>query len=421
MFHFCSFFVSVSPLTSCTMDLCDLNPRRCFNGTCAVNQWMNATYCNCRQCYEGISCEIFIRKQREFNTEYIYFILYSIGLVLSVLNNGFCLELLIKCKLLRQTNGGIYLIAYCILSILASMLLVVHGAVQYFPNDLYNDTDAYKIFGCFVITVGYNMLVYLGLWFSAFVTFENALTLWVRELRAWEPLDNWPLIKWLIKYLSNHTSGNRWRSYITIVVTFVIAIGTSTPLVVYNCEWGKIPPLKRARGFITWFYITTAITIYVLSSILIVISLTNHIHRHRMDIKPRSYRQTFLILLSKHLFIFIAPIVYATCYIPYTIVINVKNSNNNPRRSYFQCGISTGEYIVKVFIEMLTGVPFVMTWFLYVYPSRVYKTEFYQTTFLGQYLKKRKIMVRDSRYRSTSAVSLHRSASTVQLVAESRV
>jgi hypothetical protein len=85
-----------------------------------------------------------------------------------------------------------------------------------------------------------------------------------------------------------------------------------------------------------------------------------------------SFIKAFLKVLYTYLFIFVPLIAYGICQLPYTIVVNT----NNPKHSYFQCGILTGEYIIKGLIEVLTNAPFVVTWLLFVYPSRVYMTEF---------------------------------------------
>jgi hypothetical protein len=95
-----------------------------------------------------------------------------------------------------------------------------------------------------------------------------------------------------------------------------------------------------------------------------------------------SYIITYLKLLKSHLFIFVPPIAYVISEIPYTIVVNTEK----PGDEYFRCGISTLEFIVKVLIEALTGVPVVITWLLFVYPSKVYMTEFYLNTWSGQRL-----------------------------------
>lgn len=44
--------------------------------------------------------------------------------------------------------------------------------------------------------------------------------------------------------------------------------------------------------------------------------------------------------------------------------------------------------MLQILIELFPTVPTVITWLLFVYPSRVYMTEFYLNTWSGQHLAK---------------------------------
>jgi hypothetical protein len=134
--------------------------------------------------------------------------------------------------------------------------------------------------------------------------------------------------------------------------------------------------------FFVWFYIIAGIAAYLAAPVVLLISFSRRIHYYGMENGSRI--KAFLKLLKSHLFIFVPPIAYGICQLPYTIVVNTKN----PEHSYFQCGISFGEFIIKVIMESLTGTPYVLTWLLFVYPSRVYMTEFYLNTWSGQCLAK---------------------------------
>ena len=339
------------------VNFCHLYPLECLNnGQCAVNIGLNTTYCQCDPCHEGIFCENDVVKQTQFDTTYVHLIIFIIGLCFSVLNNSLTLELCIDCRRIRRTNCGVYLIIYSILSLISSIFLVADKAVEYYSNQLNNNGKQYEVFHCYVGNVGYNMLVYLCIWFSSCIAFECGL---------------------VISFDCKMT--NRWRSFVTVMIISAIAGGSVTPMLLYKCGWRNIPSLKIARGFFVWFYISTGILIYVLATLLILISFTRRIRQFGTE--NGSFIKTFLKLLRTHLFIFIPPITYAVCYIPFTIVFHKRNRDH----SYFQCGISTGEYTIKVIIEMLQGVPFIITWLLFVYPSKVYMTEFYQNTWSGQH------------------------------------
>jgi len=78
----------------------------------------------------------------------------------------------------------------------------------------------------------------------------------------------------------------------------------------------------------------------------------------------------------------VPPVVVAIYVTPYIIV----HSRRSSGYLYFPCDISTVDFIIKILLKMMVGVPFVLTWLLYVYPSRVYMTEFYLNTWSGQFL-----------------------------------
>ncbi|CAF2948985.1 unnamed protein product [Rotaria sp. Silwood2] len=198
------------------------------------------------------------------------------------------------------------------------------------------------------------------MWLSAFVAVEHGLMV----------------------YSDGKTNITRWRSFISIIFMFAIAVASGTPMIVYNCDWNSLPRLKMLRGFFNYYYPITGFLIYVLAAVLISISLKRRIHQYGTE--NGSFIKTFLKLLYLHSFVFVPMIAYIVSYIPYTIVINMKNSN----QSYFQCGISTGEFIIKVLIETLQGIPTVLTWLLFVYPSKEYMAEFYTNTWSGQRLAK---------------------------------
>ncbi len=108
-----------------------------------------------------------------------------------------------------------------------------------------------------------------------------------------------------------------------------------------------------------------------------LISFSRRIRRYGTE--NVSFIKTFLKLLYTHIFIFVPTIAYGVDDIPCTIVSHSKN----PKHSYFQCDISTGEYIIRVLIEVLTGIPIVIIWLLLVY-----MIEFYLNTLSDQRLTK---------------------------------
>jgi hypothetical protein len=205
------------------IDSCHLN---CLNnGKCIVNILSNTTYCQCDSCHHGILCEADIWEQAQFDEIYVYLVIYIIGFCLSILNNGLVLELFICSRRIRNTNCGIYLIVYSILSLASSILLLVFEAVKYYPNPLTTDANQYIAFRCYVSKIGYNAVVILCVFFSACIAFERGL----------------------IICFEGKMNASRWRSCATIIVLFGIVGGSATPMLVYKCNWNNMPNLQIAR------------------------------------------------------------------------------------------------------------------------------------------------------------------------------
>jgi hypothetical protein len=249
---------------------------------------------------------------------------------------------------------------YSILSLVSITFLVVDQVIQYYPNQLINNSKHYDLLHCYVSKIGSNVLNYMCIWISSCIALERGLVIWFH----------------------GKMNTTRWRSLIGIIVLFALADGCATPMLMYKCDWDTIPSLHIVRDFFIWFHVITGITIYVLTTVLVLMSFTRRIRRYGTE--NGSFIKTFLKLLHTHLFIFVPPISYAVGYLPYTILYK----QNKPGNGYYQCGISTQEFIVKVIIEALPGVPFVITWLVFVYPSRVYMNEFYLNTWSGQRLAK---------------------------------
>jgi hypothetical protein len=235
------------------------------------------------------------------------------------------------------------------------ILLLVHEAVKYYSNQLATNAN-YTLFRCYIAKIGYQGLINLCIFLSSCISFERAL----------------------IICFDGKMNASRWRLYATTIIFFAITSGSVIPIFVYKCEWHNMLNPQITRDFYNHFYITVGITVYFLATLLTLISFAYRIRRYGME--NGSYIRTFLKLLYTHLSIFVPPIAYSISQIPYTIVYNTKGL------AYFQYGISTVEFIVKVLVETLTGVPTVTSWLLFVYPSRVYMTEFYLNTWSGRHL-----------------------------------
>jgi hypothetical protein len=241
-------------------------------------------------------------------------------------------------------------------------LLVAARAIGYYhPSQLIKNLEQYEVLHCYVGRIGYGTAVFLCIWFSLFVEFERGLVI----------------------CFDGKMNVSRWRSSVAVIFIFAVASGSATPMIVYKCDWDNIPNLQTVRGFFGWFSIIAGITIYVLATLFVLIHFAHRIRRYGTE--NGSFIKTFLKLLYTHLFIFVPPIAY--------------------KHSYFQCGISTVEFIVKVLIDTLLGISIITTWLLFVYPSKVYMTEFYLNTWSGQCLAKVLIYLKSYYERTRNAHS----------------
>lgn len=127
---------------------------------------------------------------------------------------------------------------------------------------------------------------------------------------------------------------NRWRSFVVIIATFAVAIGSGALIIVHNCEWDNNRSLQVARGFLTYFHVITGTVAYILVTILLLISLARRIQRYSVGKEP--FLKTFSKLLYSHLFIFIPPIVYGSSQIPYKIVVQKKIRSSHTFNVEFQ-------------------------------------------------------------------------------------
>jgi hypothetical protein len=329
-------------------------------GQFILSHTLNASYCQCDPCHQGVHCEDPTphKVQMQFDTEYVRLSVYLIELCLSLSNNLLSLAVFQGSKRIRRTSIGVYLTIYSIVAIVGNVLLVVGQFVQYLkPYPFVNNEELSETFHCFLDKSGYQITALLCLSLSALVAFERGLI--IRR-----------------KFRMNAT---RWRSVITLLPIFCIIATISVPWLIYRCKW-NIPHQASMRRILSgWFYTVDFLAglIYVLATLLVLISFALRIHHYGTT--QESKTKIFFELLKTHLFVFIPPIIYLLCVIPYLIWFPLKG----PTQPYFQCGISTVEYIFKVIVQTLPNLPTVITWLIFIYPSNVYMTEFYTETWIG--------------------------------------
>ncbi|CAF1469738.1 unnamed protein product [Adineta ricciae] len=314
------------------------------NGQFIRNTTLNISYCQCSSCYQGVYCEELIpyKVQTEFNTMCIYLIIYSVEFFVSVINNVLSLQVFQR-------------------TIIGNVLSVIGQVIQCFKPYLFiNNDELSETFNCSLDKISHQIILFSGLWLSAFVALEHAL----------------------IVYFDCRLYGTQRRSIIISILGFCMTISTGIPMIINQCKWNtKYRTLSKriTSGFFYTVAVLAGVT-YFVAILIVLINFALRVYHINNQSIPRT--KIFFILIQRHLFIFIPPIVYGLCVIPYPIWFPFKGRT----QAYFHCGISTVEYVFKIIVQALPDIPPVITWLIFVYPSNVYMTDFYTETWIGRKL-----------------------------------
>jgi hypothetical protein len=171
----------------------------------------------------------------------------------------------------------------------------------------------------------------------------------------------------------------RWRSLVTLVPTICVATVLSVFWIVYRCEETDLNDsttrilsglLYTAIGVagLTYF----GATLFVLSCFALRIYHYGNIQESKVKI--------YFKLIKKHFVILIPPVICLLCVLPYLIWLPWRSKD----KAYFHCEISSVEYVLKLIVQTIPNLPTCLTWLMFVYPSKVNRTEFYVNTCIGR-------------------------------------
>ncbi|CAF1217933.1 unnamed protein product [Adineta ricciae] len=323
-------------------------------GQLILNQTLNTFFCLCDPCYHGINCsELIPRKQQiQFDENLHDLIISLIILCLSLLNNPLTIHVCLKSVRIRRTNIGVYLIIYCVICIIGTIILTIDHFIQYFkPFYSSNDEELYETLHCLLERIGGHVTIFICLWLSALIAYERVL----------------------IICSTVRMNATRWRSIYILLISTCFILPSSTLMLIYGCEWGVVHKNFKSRFTSALVYTIGGVAgiLYVLSTILLLKNFTKRMAD--MTTEPKSKTRICLRFSRDHLFILIPPIFFFFCVVPYQIWYSI----NRSERPYLHCGISFLEYIFKIIVRQLRLSPTAFTWLIFIYPSKVYMTEFY--------------------------------------------
>ncbi|CAF1437989.1 unnamed protein product [Adineta ricciae] len=336
------------------------------NGQLIFNVTLNQSYCQCNPCYQGLNCsELIPRKQQvQFNLKRDNFIISLILTLLTLLNNHLTVELCIRSKRIRSTNIGIYLIIYSLVSIIGRILLFISDSIQYMKSiDLHENIELDETLQCFLEKLGKHVATFICVWIGALIAFERAL----------------------IICSTVRMNASRWRSMKVLLISLCFIAPTCILMLIYRCQEDSPHGTLESRLTSALIYTVDFLAgvIYLASTIIVLKNLASRIS-HFTSVQ-QSRRNIYRILLKRHFFIFLPPLIYSLCVLPYQIWYPI----NRSKQTFLYCGISATEYLFKILVYQLTPVPTAITWLIFIYPSNVYMTEFYRETRLGRRLQQR--------------------------------
>ena len=349
------------------------------NGQCVLNNYTLNYFCVCSDCTGGeycedvysyvqylisssISVEILLHESpsTRMALKILFIFLFSLLTGLSFVNN---LLTLLTCfiRKIRITVCGIYMILYCIISLLCIIFIEILAFVVLFYN---NDLKEHPLIYCTFISI--------------FLNFAHAMCQWICALIAVERV--------LIQYCVVSLYRRRIYAVICLVILFLF-IGSGSALSAAGRSVGKNPVLstsyvcsfdrysnkhfKTAHQVIGSMYAQFVIP-WFLSLVSVVLTLI-HLIRHKIaftDLERNSWFSLIMQQISKHKDFFVSPLINIIFSFPENLVVNIVGEYcvaKSVQRLYLRLHIA---------FDFLLFMPLILTFFIYIYPSKVYMSLF---------------------------------------------
>ena len=338
----------------------------------------------CKECTGGPQCEItynylsfsmsssmsvdvlsaVTQEQHQFFL-FLYTFLITFFVFVAIVNNLICIETFLKSTKIRITTCGVYLLVYSVYSLVGMCILEVITLVTLFFNDqLLSNSVLYCRFlpGCV------NILYFASLWTSSFLAVERTL----------------------IECFNSHYSLYRTRRYsiiasiLLLIVLSLINVSTilgrkivPNPMneMYYICvlgnqlsfNWEIIDKTLNSR----YLHYGIPCLLHLLSSLLVL----QHIARRKIYISCLTRSRwpfVFLQQVRSHKDFFIPPILILVCATPHTLLLQLKSD---------QCVQNSMKFYLRfhLLLDMIIYLPQIITFFVYIYPSRIYRTQFHKT------------------------------------------
>ena len=374
-------FQCAKNISSClnfyNLTLCSLENNTCVenHGYCVFNEKIKPK-CVCLLCFTGEHCEeekvsrnlwsLFVpyNEVAERGASILAIITVVFGAFL-LLNGILCLQTYL-CKKIRDTNVGIYLIMLTIVSIFIGLILVIFPSIFLHAKEL-RQSDVFSNLNCII----YGKFVYIPLvamynWFIASVAIERALVVCSRNYGLQD---------------------SRRRSVIASAIIVIICPLTTLPGVftVRESQPAELRPVQCINftplGYILYRTITQIhfFAFYFIYIVMNIVVLGNLVRHRRRFVDSGTLPAQVCVVLQKHKDLFIPYLIQALGQLPNTIMDLIMT-----------CSTANTTLVARLSLvfTVLQVVPFIITFYLYIYLSSVYWSEFWSSSPIGKYLMK---------------------------------
>jgi hypothetical protein len=259
----------------------------------------------------------------------------------------------------RKTGCGLYLVGSSITTLFITVLFCIKFWILLAAQMKYMTNRSFLHFQCksidFILRIGLNM----DQWLNACVAVERAMI--VIKGVGFDKTKSKKIAKFIIPTLFLLTSGTNIHE---IINRNIIDDESNDEKRIW-CIVTYSTNVQKYNLGVNIFHFCTPFVINLLSAIIIIIKTA----RLRTNLKAQqNYRKTLLEQLQQHKHLLITPLLLVILAIPHLIITFVSHCMESPADAW--------PYLIGYFISF---IPPILTFFIFVLPSKTYRNEFCKT------------------------------------------
>ncbi|CAF3688212.1 unnamed protein product [Adineta steineri] len=301
-------------------------------------------------------------------TKYAYGILITFFVFLAFINNFLCLYTLILSKKIRITSLGIYLILYCIVSLI-TMIGIEIDLINILYFDHNTSSTSYDFFACSFLPVLIISMASVSLWLSTCVAIERIL----------------------IESSILQLFSSRKHSLIISIFLFLIISLSHIHRILYRhiitnplvnnlelCVFTPSSSTKIIDNLVEMLHLLGPCLIHFLCAIWVLFRIVKHkiYLNYHIRTTPTQWLSIWKQQIYNHKDFFIPPLLIIICIMPHVIIFHL----------LITCSDTLFRMRLNIILNFLVHIPEIFTFFIYIYPSKIYWEQFLQTKF-GELLR----------------------------------